>query len=197
MKDNIITELKNLDDLKKFESDYSNFSTIIFYKSSSDKSVTALDRLKKASAQIKNIAVGVVNVENTKDIHGTLNVKTVPTVLTIKQKRVAKKIEGVQSEETYKILLSNAPRKLADGTEAPPLRISVYTTQVCPHCTTVKNHLKRKGVPYREIDVSKNQNAAQELQRKTGQTGVPQTDINGTWVLGADLAKLDRLIAAN
>jgi glutaredoxin-like YruB-family protein len=83
---------------------------------------------------------------------------------------------------------------MADGTEAPPLRVTVYTTQVCPHCTTVKNHLRRKGVPYREVDVSKSAEAAKELQNRTGQTGVPQTDINGTFVLGADLPKIDKLI---
>jgi glutaredoxin len=191
------TEINSFEDLKAFESKEKTLITVVFYKNSSEKSVTALSRLKNGAVSIENPVIGMVNVDQARDIHGELGVTTVPTVVTIKNGRVVKKIEGLQSEETYRILLANAPRKLADGTVAPPLRIAVYTTQVCPHCTTVKKHLKRKGVPYREIDVSKDHDSAADLQRRTGQTGVPQTDINGTWVMGADLAKIDRIIAAS
>ena len=194
---NILTEVKNMEEFKKLQSDHPGFLTVLFYKPSSEKSTEALERLKSALDSLENIAVALINVEKTRDIHASLGVTTVPTVLTLKKGRVAKKIEGLQTGETYKILMSNAPRRLADGTEAPPLRVFVYSTPVCPHCTTVKNHLKRKGIPFRDIDVSKDQNAAVDLQRRTGQTGVPQTDINGTWVLGADLAKIDRLVASN
>ncbi|MBN2344218.1 MAG: glutathione S-transferase N-terminal domain-containing protein [Deltaproteobacteria bacterium] len=107
---------------------------------------------------------------------------------------MVKKLVGLQSEQTYRNLFHNAPRKRADGTDAPPLRVTVYTTKTCPHCTTVKNHLKRKGIPYREVDVSRDAHAASELQRRTGQTGVPQTDINGTFVLGADISKINKLL---
>ncbi|MBN2802987.1 MAG: glutaredoxin [Deltaproteobacteria bacterium] len=190
------TQINSLEDLKAFELKENTLITVLFYKKSSEKSMTALDRMKNTAASIENPVIAMVDVEKARDIHKELGVTTVPTVVTIKDGRVVKKIEGLQSEETYRILLANVPRKLADGTVAPPLRISVYTTQVCPHCSTVKKHLKRKGVPFREIDVSKDQDSAAELQRRTGQTGVPQTDINGTWVMGADLGKIDRIIAA-
>jgi glutaredoxin-like YruB-family protein len=186
--------IKNIKDLDKLTQDHQSFFAVAFISDASEKSGKAASLLKKISAEKKDTPLAVVNVSKTRSIHGKFGVTSVPTVITLKKGKLIKKLEGLQSEETYRVLLANAPRKMADGTEAPPLRVTVYTTQVCPHCTTVKNHLRRKGVPYREVDVSKSAEAAKELQNRTGQTGVPQTDINGTFVLGADLPKIDKLI---
>ena len=47
---------------------------------------------------------------------------------------------------------------------------------------------------YSEINVSKDQNAAEAMVRKSGQQGVPQTDINGTMVIGFDKVKINKLL---
>ncbi|MBN2525676.1 MAG: glutaredoxin [Deltaproteobacteria bacterium] len=135
-----------------------------------------------------------VNISETREIHPLLAVNQVPTVVTIRNGALIKKVVGLQNEGTYRKLLGHAPRLREDGTEAAPLRVTVYTTRTCPHCTTVKNHLKRKGVPFKEVDVSRDAQAASKLQRRTGQTGVPQTDINGTFVLGANIPQINKLI---
>ncbi|WP_146551783.1 glutaredoxin family protein [Rummeliibacillus sp. SL167] len=64
--------------------------------------------------------------------------------------------------------------------------ITVYTTSTCPYCTMLKNYLNSVGLPYREVNVQLDQNAAAKLVQATGQLGVPQTNINGHWVLGFD-----------
>ena len=53
------------------------------------------------------------------------------------------------------------------------------------------------GIRYREINVAADQKAAEEMVRKSGQQGVPQTDINGQIVVGFDKTKLNSLLGIN
>ncbi|WML44730.1 glutaredoxin family protein [Neobacillus sp. PS3-40] len=73
-------------------------------------------------------------------------------------------------------------------------QITVYTTNSCPYCVMMKNYLKEQGLPYREVNVQLDQVAANKLVATTGQLGVPQTEINGQWVLGFDPEKVMRLV---
>ncbi len=68
--------------------------------------------------------------------------------------------------------------------------VVVYTTPTCRFCAATKRFLKERSIPFREIDVSRNPEAARELQRKSGQTGVPVIDVNGRIIVGFDQAKL-------
>jgi glutaredoxin-like YruB-family protein len=192
-----ISQITNRKDFDRLLSTHPSFLAVAFVKDSSDRSVEALRMLEKIQSDTDSDTLALVDVSKNRDIHSRFGVSKVPTIITLKEGKLQKKLEGLQAEETYRVLLANAPRKRADGTEAPPLRVVVYTTRTCPHCTTVKSHLRRKGIPYREVDVSRDPDAATELTRRTGQTGVPQTDINGTFVLGADLPKINRLIGIN
>ena len=58
----------------------------------------------------------------------------------------------------------------------------------------MKNYLRKHGIRYSEIDVASDQNAAQNMVSKSGQQGVPQTEVNGEMVIGFDQAKLNRLL---
>jgi glutaredoxin 3 len=57
-----------------------------------------------------------------------------------------------------------------------------------------KEFLSQRGVPYSEKDVSRNPQAASELQQ-LGQRGVPVTLVDGHMVVGFDRAHLERLLA--
>lgn len=65
-------------------------------------------------------------------------------------------------------------------------QITVYTTTTCPFCHMVKHFLKKQGLPFQEINVQKDPAAGQRLVETTGQMGVPQTNVNGQWVIGYD-----------
>ncbi|OCA89084.1 glutaredoxin family protein [Pseudobacillus wudalianchiensis] len=65
-------------------------------------------------------------------------------------------------------------------------QVTVYSTNTCPYCTMMKNFLKEQGVPFTEVNVQQDRQAAQRLVETTGQMGVPQTEINGQWILGYD-----------
>ncbi|WP_442598317.1 glutaredoxin family protein [Neobacillus sp. D3-1R] len=64
--------------------------------------------------------------------------------------------------------------------------ITVYTTTRCPYCVMLKNFLTDQNIPFKEVNVETNPAIMQQIVRTTGQMGVPQTDINGKWVLGFD-----------
>ncbi|WP_100332318.1 glutaredoxin family protein [Bacillus xiapuensis] len=65
-------------------------------------------------------------------------------------------------------------------------QVTVYSTNTCPYCDMMKNFLREQGIVFKEINVQEDQEAAQRLVQTTGQLGVPQTNVNGQWVLGFD-----------
>ena len=85
----------------------------------------------------------------------------------------------------------------------PP--VEIYTTRFCPFCSAAKTLLKRKGVTYSEIDVSRDFNRREEMiQRANGRMTVPQIFIGAAHVGGSDelhalerAGKLDPLLADN
>jgi len=50
-------------------------------------------------------------------------------------------------------------------------QVKVYTTPTCPWCIRVKQFLRESGIAFEDIDVSSNQQAAEEMIQKTGQMG--------------------------
>jgi S1-C subfamily serine protease len=58
----------------------------------------------------------------------------------------------------------------------------------------VKEFLSQKGVSFREIDVSRDYSAAQDLVNRTGQMGVPVTMIDGQVIVGFDRVRLEQAI---
>lgn len=64
--------------------------------------------------------------------------------------------------------------------------ITVYTTSTCPFCVMLTRFLQQNGIPYKEVNVENDPIAMQRVVSQTGQMGVPQTEINGNWVIGFD-----------
>ncbi len=71
------------------------------------------------------------------------------------------------------------------------LAISVYTTPTCTYCRLVKDWLKQRNVRFDEYDVARDPRRADEMVRKSGQMGVPVTDINGRVIVGFNQAALE------
>lgn len=53
-------------------------------------------------------------------------------------------------------------------------RVVVYTTQYCPYCLAAKRLLQSKGVPFEEVDVSRDEAMREKLVQWTGRETVPQ-----------------------
>lgn len=59
-----------------------------------------------------------------------------------------------------------------------PLPI-LYIKSGCPWCIEVTEFLNEKGIGYRELNVSDDEAARAEMQRKSGQSRAPTLDWNG------------------
>ncbi|KPJ85037.1 MAG: glutaredoxin [Spirochaetes bacterium DG_61] len=73
-------------------------------------------------------------------------------------------------------------------------RIIVFSTPSCGWCRKVKSYLKEKGFRFRDVDISKDSRAAQDVVRKTGQTGVPVILINNRPIVGFNKPEIDRIL---
>ncbi len=71
--------------------------------------------------------------------------------------------------------------------------VVVYTTDYCPYCDRAKALLKRRAIPFDEIDVSNDPDKRAWLVKATGRRTVPQIFIKGEPIGGSDeLHALDR-----
>ena len=68
--------------------------------------------------------------------------------------------------------------------------ITIYSTPTCPFCIRVKQFLKENNVVFTDIDVSSDQEKAQDMIKKSGQMGVPVIDIDGEIIVGFDKEKI-------
>ncbi|MGM0878655.1 MAG: glutaredoxin family protein [Bacillota bacterium] len=64
--------------------------------------------------------------------------------------------------------------------------VTVYTTTQCPYCVMLKNFLSEQNIPFNEVNVETKPEIMQQLVKTTGQLGVPQTEVNGQWIVGFD-----------
>ncbi|MCD6233684.1 MAG: glutathione S-transferase N-terminal domain-containing protein [Candidatus Marinimicrobia bacterium] len=73
-------------------------------------------------------------------------------------------------------------------------RVIVFTTPTCTYCKQVKRYLMEKKIRFKEVDVSRNTKAAQDMMRKSGQQGVPQLWINNRPIVGFDRPKINKML---
>ena len=73
-------------------------------------------------------------------------------------------------------------------------KIIVYSTQNCKFCHMLKDYLTEKGFTYESIDVGLDANQANIAREKSGQMGVPVTDIDGNIIVGYDIEAVDEIL---
>jgi glutaredoxin 3 len=82
--------------------------------------------------------------------------------------------------------------------------VEIYTRDFCYFCTSAKALLRRKGIPFTEIDVTgSRERRAEMIRRANGRLTVPQIFIGATHVGGCDdlyaleaAGRLDALLMA-
>ena len=72
--------------------------------------------------------------------------------------------------------------------------VKVYSTKNCPYCRMTKAFLEKYNVPFEDVDVGENKEAARELVEKSGQFGVPVILWEDEVIVGFDAEKLNRLV---
>lgn len=74
-------------------------------------------------------------------------------------------------------------------------KVVLFTTPSCSWCRRAKKYFKENRVPFKEINVEKDQRAARDVVRKTGQMGVPVVKIGSRWIVGFDKTAIERELA--
>ncbi|MGE8557127.1 glutaredoxin 3 [Acinetobacter sp. UBA3106] len=65
--------------------------------------------------------------------------------------------------------------------------VIIYSTTVCPYCIRAKQLLERKGIQYKEINLSNEAPEVRvELMQRTNHRTVPQIFINDQFIGGFD-----------
>ncbi len=73
----------------------------------------------------------------------------------------------------------------------PQKRVVLFTSPGCIWCTRAKQFFKKNGIRFKEIDISKDQKAAQDCMRH-GCRGVPVVLVGSRWICGFDQAKIEK-----
>lgn len=74
------------------------------------------------------------------------------------------------------------------------MNITVYSTPTCPYCKLAKEFLKEKSIDFKDVDVSADSSAANEMVKKSGQMGVPVIDIGGQIIVGWNKTALEEAL---
>ncbi len=73
-------------------------------------------------------------------------------------------------------------------------KVIVFSTPTCSFCNAAKRYFREKNVRFTDVDVSRDMSAARDMQRKTGQTGVPVILINNRPIVGFDKPKIMKML---
>lgn len=73
-------------------------------------------------------------------------------------------------------------------------RVLVFSTPTCGYCSKAKRFLKVNGIKFKDIDISKDPDAARDAKRISGGTSVPVIMVGSTVVMGFEKSKLERLL---
>ena len=71
-------------------------------------------------------------------------------------------------------------------------KVTVYSTPTCPWCKKTKEWLTAHKIKYAEVNVAEDEAAVEKMVGATGQTGVPQIEIDGEWIVGFDQEALSK-----
>jgi glutaredoxin-like YruB-family protein len=181
--------------LKQFN-DKKNY--VLLYKKGTENSDCSVRNIEIALESVKDINIVTADVTSVRDIHLNYDVKTVPTLLVFEGDSFVKTVKGCNDADYYVSLFESALYSAkVDDNEKPQKRVTVYSTPTCSWCNTLKTHLRKNGIRFTDVDVSKDQKAAEAMVKKSGQQGVPQTDINGQVIVGFDKQKINTLLGIN
>ena len=73
-------------------------------------------------------------------------------------------------------------------------KVKVYSPPSCPWCERVKEFLKENKVEFEDINVAADHEAAREMIQKSGQTGVPVTEIGHQIIIGFEPGRIKKAL---
>jgi glutaredoxin-like YruB-family protein len=181
----------NIDSYNSLQKHLKSSGILFFYKKGSNSSDCAINSLEKLS----NNSIYLIDVNTIKDIHQNYGVHSVPSLVIVNNDKIENIIKGCHTP-TYFDQIINKKNVIikSNETEKAQKRVVVYSTPTCTYCNKLKTYFKKHEIKFTDINVAENQQAAIEMSNKSGQRGVPQTEINGQIIVGFDTQKLSKLL---
>lgn len=191
----MMVEVNSFQDFKRKTKDNDNFWLLI-HKKQSEQSDCANINITNALEKIKSeIIVFVADVNNVRDIHPEFYVTSVPTLLKFEKSEFKGIYKGCNDINYYTSLFTDSLFTATNTiSEKMQKSVTVYSTPTCSWCNRLKTYLRENNIKFRDIDVSKDQKAAEDMVKRSGQQGVPQSIIGGQVIVGFDKAKIDKLL---
>lgn len=188
-----VSEIKSYHDLQdKLKN--KEHAYVLLYKKGSELSECAMKNIKEGSGDNSDFELYTVDVTKVRDVHGPYSITSAPTLLSFEKGEFKNTFKGCNDKVYYKSIFESLVFYVSTNKDKPRKRVTVYSTPTCSWCNVLKTHLRKNGIRFTDIDVSRDPKAAEDLVRKTGQQGVPQTDINGQVIVGFDKDKINRLL---
>lgn len=170
---------------------------LLIYKEGSEQSDCALKNIENLLVENPK-PVFSVNAGKVKDVHPALKVTTAPVLIDFKEGKPVRYLKGCHHENAMEAFFKPASfSEQASRNETKQKQVIVYTTPTCSWCRTLKDYLTNNRIKFREIDVSKDEKAANEMVKRSGQQGVPQSLIDGQVIVGFDRNKINGLLNIN
>ena len=190
--------LKAIRSLGELETHLKSAETVylLLYKKGTDASDCAYANIRDAAEKAKEITLLCADVSEVRDIHPQYGIESVPNLLIFEKGELKNIVKGCNENGHYSNIFEHVSisKGSHEGNAKPQKRVTVYSTPTCHWCTTLKNYLKDHNIIFRDVDVSRDMKAAEDLVKRSGQRGVPQTDINGQMIIGFDKAKINQLL---
>jgi len=166
---------------------------LLLYKKGSEQSDCAYANLSEASKENMDVHVFVADTNQVRDIHPEYDITSAPTMVVFEKGKFKNVVKGCHHPGFFQSVFESAVVHAVSG-DRTQKNVTVYTTPTCTWCNTLKTYLRKNGVAFREVDVSRDHSAAEAMVRRSGQQGVPQTDIEGTMIVGFDKTKINSML---
>ena len=167
---------------------------LLLYKKGSEQSDCAYENLSAALKEHNDVDAFVADTNTVRHIHPHYRVTSAPTLVIFEKGEFRNVVKGCHHPGFFHSIFENAFVALNADPDKPSKSVTVYSTPSCSWCNTLKTYLRKNGIHFTDVDVSRDQSAAEEMVRRSGQQGVPQTDINGEIIVGFDRARISRLL---
>ena len=87
------------------------------------------------------------------------------------------------------------PPAQPEPVSAPRQGVVLYCTRWCPTCYRARAYFEQRGIPYTEIDINYDKEAAKRVREwANGNQTTPTFEINGTVVVGYDEIRLNEIL---
>jgi glutaredoxin-like YruB-family protein len=166
---------------------------LLLYKKGSEQSDCAYANLSEASKENMDVHVFVADTNQVRDIHPKYDITSAPTMVVFEKGKFKNVVKGCHHPGFFQSIFESAVVHAVSG-DRTQKNVTVYTTPTCTWCNTIKTYLKEKNINFTEVNVAADPARAEEMVKKSGQQGVPQTDINGQVVVGFDKNRINQLL---